>query len=636
MVEEFRRFVLSAGLDYSGPFCADGKLHRFKACDDRERNSWYVLFPGRRLAGAFGCWKRGIKEKWSEKGNWSPEELTELREKIEVAMREQAELQARLNAHARSVCDRILRDSSVLDAHHYLECKGIKAAQTARSWKSVIVLPLRDVYATLQTLQFIDRDGNKRFKEYGRTTAAFFAIAGKDEGPLVICEGFATGMSINMATGYSVACAMNAGNLEPVAKALRGKYPGRKIIVAADDDFKTAGNPGLSKATAASRMIGASLAVPVFPSDSRTGKDFNDLYLLAGAEVVQRLIDGAANVSDEATLLSKLDYLSDIESQELLKDRFLCRGGGLLLVAPTGVGKSVLAMQLLIAFALGRECFGIRPARPLNSLLIQAENDPGDLVEMRGGIIHGLNLDSFEAETAMERIRLRHEDSRCGHSFLSEVERLLALHQPDLLCIDPALSYLGADANSQKDVGGFLRNVLTPMLRRHGCGCLLIHHTNKPSFGKGGALQSTDLAYLGSGSAEWGNWARAILALRRIRSGAVFELSAPKRGARLGWKDEKGNVSQTRYIAHSAEVGKIYWRCAEPEEKKRPPGRPKNHTPEDLSSLLPPEGLTATEWKEKAETEVGIKERQFYNLKRMLTEMSLVAKPKGSQKWRKL
>ena len=54
----------TAGLAYAGPIEADGKLHRFRAGDDTSKNSWYVLHPGPPMAGAFGCWKRGIKETW--------------------------------------------------------------------------------------------------------------------------------------------------------------------------------------------------------------------------------------------------------------------------------------------------------------------------------------------------------------------------------------------------------------------------------------------------------------------------------------------------------------------------------------------------------------------------------------------
>ena len=46
--------------------------------------------------------------------------------------------------------------------------------------------------------------------------------------------------------------------------ALRTKYPALKIIIAADDDHQTPGNPGITKAKAAAQTTGATLAVPVF------------------------------------------------------------------------------------------------------------------------------------------------------------------------------------------------------------------------------------------------------------------------------------------------------------------------------------------------------------------------------------
>jgi hypothetical protein len=104
-------------------------------------------------------------------------------------------------------------------------------------------------------------------------------------------------------------------------------------------------------------------------------------------------------------------------------------------------------------------------------------------------------------------------------------------HGPDLLWIDPALSYLGGEANSQKDVGGFLRNHLNPLLREFNCAVVVVHHTNKPPAGRekpdwsGGGF-----AYLGGGSAEWANWARAVLVVRSlgsVNSGATIRSRFP-------------------------------------------------------------------------------------------------------------
>ena len=80
---------------------------------------------------------------------------------------------------------------------------------------------------------------------------------------------------------------------------MRAKYPALKIIVAADDDHLTDGNPGMSKATAAAQAVGGLVAVPSFPT-SENGRpdkatDFNDLYLLTGADAVKASIDHAIN-----------------------------------------------------------------------------------------------------------------------------------------------------------------------------------------------------------------------------------------------------------------------------------------------------------------------------------------------------
>jgi len=133
---------------------------------------------------------------------------------------------------------------------------------------------------------------------------------------------------------------------------------------------------------------------------------------------------------------------------ELLKHRYLCRGGGLLLVGQTGLGKSSLAMQLMIKWALGQPIFGFEPTRSIRSLIIQAENDDGDLAEMKEGVFNGLNLSDAEKEIAEKNIYVTQENQRTGPDlFKTVISPLLTEIKPDLLWIDPALSYLGGDMN---------------------------------------------------------------------------------------------------------------------------------------------------------------------------------------------
>jgi len=295
----------------------------------------------------------------------------------------------------------------------------------------------------------------------------------------------------------------------------------------------------------------------------------------------------------DVTAAKRLDELvapAPNDPSELLRNRFLCRGAGLLLVGPTGIGKSSLSMQDMILWALGRESFGIVPTRPLKSLLIQAENDDGDLAEMRDGVIAGLNLTDAEKEMAMSNIFVAREDVRTGWQFFTETVRpLLTDHEPDLLWIDPVLSYLGGEANSQKDVGGFLRNHLNPLLREFKCGVVVVHHTNKPPAGREKPDWSGgDFAYLGGGSAEWANWARAILAVRSLGSHSVFELRAAKRGGRLGWTEPDGETKTfTKLIAHANEPGVICWREADPSERPETKKTKRIYTKADILPHVP-------------------------------------------------
>jgi len=120
---------------------------------------------------------------------------------------------------------------------------------------------------------------------------------------LCLLEGYATGASIYQATGHAVVIAFDSGNLLPTAQIIRSKYPDKKIIFAADDDYQTEGNPGLAKATEAAKTVNGLLAVPTFPANREPmDSDFNDLARLAGSEAVLASIEAAAIASSATTV----------------------------------------------------------------------------------------------------------------------------------------------------------------------------------------------------------------------------------------------------------------------------------------------------------------------------------------------
>lgn len=85
----------------------------------------------------------------------------------------------------------------------------------------------------------------------------------------------------------TVLAAIDAGNLNYVALAVRHRWPTAKLVIAGDDDRLTAGNPGATKARAAAIAVGALLAFPQWPKGAPNRlTDFNDLVMwLAGGVV---------------------------------------------------------------------------------------------------------------------------------------------------------------------------------------------------------------------------------------------------------------------------------------------------------------------------------------------------------------
>ncbi len=335
-IDSFRAAMRRAGLDYSGPISADGQLHRFKAAGDHNKNSWFVLHAGPPMAGAFGCWRRNFKETWCEK---SPKDYTnaewrgiQARWKQADIEREQAERIRREQAQVTAAWI-LNRGTSACANHPYLVKKTVQPHGELCVYRGALALALRDTTGQLHSLQFIGADGAKRFLSGGRIAGCFFTLADKPDGPLVICEGYATGASIHGATGLATVAAMNCGNLLPVTEALRAKWPGREIIIGADNDEWTAGNPGLTEARAAAKSIGAKLAVPKFKDTSTKPTDFNDLQTLEGLNTVKDQIEAAAapTESDEETYvrLAKLSHPDYDRCRESEAERLRIRVGTL-------------------------------------------------------------------------------------------------------------------------------------------------------------------------------------------------------------------------------------------------------------------------------------------------------------------
>ncbi len=239
----------------------------------------------------------------------------------------------------------------------------------------------------------------------------------------------------------------------------------------------------------------------------------------------------------------------------LMGRRFLGRTGAAVIVAPSGVGKSVMALQLCACAALGQPFFGMKMSHPMRVLYIQAEDDFGDVSESAQGFVRGIGATPDQLAQLKQRLRIERWNDAAGQRF---IDRLASAHRRwpfDLVAINPLFSFCGCNVSEQSELSPFLRNGLNPILNQTRAAAIVVHHTNKPPAdpkANDKALES-ELRYSGSGSSELTNWARAYITLQSVRAAGehVHKMVFAKRGTRTGIVDQDGHATTSVYIEHA-------------------------------------------------------------------------------------
>lgn len=192
--------------------------------------------------------------------------------------------------------------------HAYLVKKGItnpigiKEFVSKKSQARFLQIPCFNKDGVLMSLQSISETGFKKFQKGAQIMGGSMSIgktsANKDL-PVIICEGWATGISLNKASGLQTVVAFNSMNLPNIAKNVREAYPQREIIIAADNDYaNTAGNVGVKAAEKAASSIGNQnvyVIKPEFTDEELTAfiskngenpSDFNDMDVFLGEAIL--------------------------------------------------------------------------------------------------------------------------------------------------------------------------------------------------------------------------------------------------------------------------------------------------------------------------------------------------------------
>lgn len=341
-----------------------GRLKRCRVADlGREKRGWYHLHELRLpsgddiIVGSYGIWQgtnnNAMKvevnrtELTTEQKENLRKRLAEDKRRAELARKAEAERAATAAAKAWKQC------SQEGDCE-YLHRKGIQAHGVRFSPQGAMVIPMLDVANKIHGLQIIrgkSKAGEKRRldKEFWPAGLAkkghFHLIGGVPGAVLLVAEGYATAASLYEATGLPVAVAFDAGNLSPVCEALHKRYKTAKLLVCADDDAFSEGNPGVTAASGAAMQVGGAYVAPVFADDAARRlayeakgqklTDFNDLHALEGLHVVREQVQARLsalgwNIAPKAAAVSSTkgggkaanDPLRPIDSLDELLERF--------------------------------------------------------------------------------------------------------------------------------------------------------------------------------------------------------------------------------------------------------------------------------------------------------------------------
>ena len=564
---------------------ADGQRYRFDAPDDKKgkKSAWYILHSDGVPAGAFGNWKTDLSEKWCGKSDQvlTPAERAEYRARIDKAKQDAEFTRLQLEAEAAAVCAKVLASArDATDDNPYCVRKGIKPYGLKEfKDKRTLIVPIRDAGGAVTSAQFIYEDGTKRLKSHGKVKGCYYSFGGKPVDTLLICEGFATGASLYAVTGYPVAVAFNAGNLEPVARVLRGKLPGIRIIVCADDDrFKDSGNTGLICATAAAAAVGGWLAVPVFQSDEGQPTDFNDLHTREGGQVVAAAIAAAAPMGNAAaapagpavsltndrsmiqaadTRTVKIRCASDIKPQPItwLWPGWVPAGKLTILAGAAGTGKTTLALGLAAVLTAGGTWPDGSTCKRKGNVLVWSSEDVADDTLVPRLIASGADLSRCHF---IEGITENGESVPFDPAQdIPELHRAVAaIGGVSLLLIDPIVSAVAGDMHRANDVRRSLQAVVD-FAEAHQCAVIGITH-----FAKGGAGKAPQDRVIGSQA--FGALARMVLVTAKEEDGARRVLAraksniAPDDGGvsySLGMKTIVGGIEATHAVWEGTIIG---------------------------------------------------------------------------------
>ncbi|MEO3380744.1 DUF927 domain-containing protein [Enterobacter soli] len=219
----------------------------------------------------------------------------------------------------------------------YLQSKGLTGFNYPVMSDGSLLLPLVDESGAVVAAQTITPQGEKRLLTGSAKRGAYHVVnAPGQPQKVIIAEGLATTLSTHlMRPDALTVCAIDAGNLLPVAEFMRQQYPQAQIIIAADNDrLDDKPNTGTERAEKAASAVAGYVAVP--PTDYKA--DWNDYHHQHGLEVATAAFNDSMYQPQGECVKPQLQAIeggkTDQPEKDPLKPRIESRKDGVYWITP--------------------------------------------------------------------------------------------------------------------------------------------------------------------------------------------------------------------------------------------------------------------------------------------------------------
>ena len=304
--------------------------------------------------------------------SFSPEDQAQRAADRQMMEAQQRARQEQATLEARSRWSRALPINGV--GSGYLTRKNVAPYGCKREGDNLLV-PIYDASGLIQSVQTIPpEEGGRKLFHAGAPVGGGRLILGDQGVTIIVVEGFATGATVQAATGLDVAIAFSKSNVSAIAAEFVDQ--GYEVIIGADADaadVMTALGEKLSCRVIVAELVGAD------------GKDFNDQAAHYGLDDVAALFATPATPSEKLVHATPFEWrdTAQIPKRQWLYGKHLLRKFVSVDVAAGGVGKSSLKIGEALAMASGRDLYD--KGLPEGALTVWLWNleDPHEEIERR-------------------------------------------------------------------------------------------------------------------------------------------------------------------------------------------------------------------------------------------------------------